>query len=92
MLQELDELHVRLLRRNIAVDQAEAECESGALAEIRLNEGGPLSRDRFGDFSVAVAGKIREVHLGLLAVGRVGDGEEIDGASASGRGGDFGLL
>lgn len=92
MFEKFDELHVGLLRRDVAVDQAEAERERGALSEIRLDEFGPLGGDGLGDFRIAVAGQIGEIHLRLLALGRVGDGEKVDGACAARRGGYFGLL
>lgn len=92
LLEKFDELDVGLLRRNVAVHEAEAEGEGGALGEVRLDEFWPLGGDGFGDFGVAVSGQVGEIHLRLLALGRVGDREEVDGAGASGSGGDFGLF
>jgi len=92
MFKKFDELHVGLLRRDVAVYEAEAECESGALGEIGLDEFGPLGGNGFGDFRVAVAGEVGKVHLWLLALGRVSNGEKVDGASATRRRGHFGLF
>jgi len=92
VLEEFDELDVGLLWRNVAVDKTQAERERGAVGEVGLDKFRPLGGDGFGDFCVAVSGQIGEVHLGLLALGCVGDGEEIDGSSTSGGGGDFGLF
>ena len=92
VLEEFDELDVRLLWRNVAIDKTQAERERGAVGEVRFNEPRPLGGDGLGDFGVAVSRQIGEVHLWLLALGCVGDGEEIDGSGASGGGGDFGLF
>lgn len=92
VLEKLDELDVRLLGRDVAVHEAEAEGERGTLGKIRLDEFGPLGGDGFGDFGVTVAGEIGEVELWLLALRRVGNGEEIDGAGSSRGGGNFGLF
>lgn len=92
VLEEFDELRVGGLRRYVAVDEAKAERKCVALGEVRLDELWPLGGDGFGDFGVAVAGKIGEVELRLLTLRRVGDGEEVDGASAARSGGDLRLL
>jgi len=47
VFEKFDELHVGRLRRDVAVDEAEAEGERGAFGEIRLNEFGPLGGDGF---------------------------------------------
>ena len=91
-LEEVDELGVGLLRRDVAVDEAEAEGERWSLSEVGFDELGPLGGDGFRDFGVAVSRQVGEEHLRLLALGLVGDGEEVDGAGASGSGGDLGLV
>ncbi len=91
-LEEADELRVGFLRRDVAVDEAEAERERGSFSEVGLDEFGPLGGDGFGDLGVAVSGQVGEVHLRLLTLGRVSNREEIDGAGAAGGGGDLRLL
>lgn len=92
VLEEFDELYIGLLGRDVAIDQAKAEGESGTLGQIRLDELWPLCRDGFGDLGVAVSGQVGEVHLRLLALGSIGDGKEVNGACAARRGGDLRLL
>lgn len=92
MFEKFDELHVGLLRRDVTVYKAKAERESRSLGEIGLDEFGPLGGDGLGDFRIAVAGEVGEVHLWLLALRRVSNGEKVDGASATRRRGHFGLF
>lgn len=91
MFQELNQLDIRLLRRNIAVDQTEAQRQGRALGEVWLNEFWPFGGDGFGDFGVAISRQVGKIHLRLLALRAVRNGKEIDCPCASGRGGDLGL-
>lgn len=86
MLQEFDELYIGLLRRDVAINQAEAERESGSPGEIRLDKFWPFGGDGFRDFCITISGQVGEVHLGLLALWGVGYREKIDGARTSGSG------
>lgn len=81
--EEVKELNVGLLWRDIAVHQAQAEGEGGLFREIWLDKFWPLGGDGFGDFGIAVSGQVGEVHLWLLALRRAGDRKEVDGAGAS---------
>ncbi len=81
---------VALLRGNVGVDQADAEGKLFAFGEVGFDELGPLGGDGFGDLGITVAGKVGEdqrwshIELGFCAVV---EREEVDGASATGRGG-----
>jgi len=86
LAEEVDELAVAGLGRDVAVDEADGEGESFALGEVGLDEAGPFGGYGFGDFGVAVSGEIGEDERGpgldLIACALV-QREEVDGASAA---------
>ena len=91
--EEGEELGIAFLRRDVGVDEADAERECGAIGEVGVDEFWPLGGDGFGDLRVAVAGQVSEDEARWRVVGGgfcVGEErEEVDGAGAAGRGGDF---
>ena len=64
LAEEVDELAVAGLGRNVAVHQADAEGEGLALGEVGLDELRPFRGDGLGDFGVAVAGQVGEDERG----------------------------
>ena len=59
-----DELLVAGLRRDVGVDEADAEGEGFAFVEVGLDEVGPFGGDGLRDFGVAVAGQVGEDERG----------------------------
>jgi len=90
-LQELEQLPIALLRRHADVYQRQAQRQSGAAGQIRLDETRPGGRDFARDFGIAVSGQVGKNDLGVRFPWPAYF-EEIDAAGASRRGtglGDF---
>jgi len=64
LLEEVDELLIAGLGRDVGVDQADAEGEGFALGDVGFDEGGPFGGDGFGNLGVAVAGQVGEDERG----------------------------
>src|SRR5579862_8545404 len=89
--QEVQELAIVLLRRNVHIDQSNAEGESWALMEVRLYKLWPLLRNFARNFGVTVAREIGEDQLGTRFSGPA-NFKEVDAAGASRSGTGAGQL
>jgi len=95
LLEIEDQLSVTRLWRNIGIHQADAQCQSLSLAEVRLDEQRPLCRDGLRDLCVSIARKIGEDqrrNLLLSSTRSFVQGKEVDRPRPSGSGGHPRLL
>jgi len=87
--EEVDELTVAGLWRDVAVYQTDGEGEGLALGEVGFDEVGPLGGDGFGYLGVAVAGQVGEDERGSgfdFVARALVQREEVDGTGAAGGG------
>ena len=80
--EEVQQLAVALLRRDVGIDQDDAQAQRGALVEIGLDEFGPFLGNLARNLGVAVAGEVGENQLRARLSGPA-DLEEVDGAGAA---------
>jgi len=84
-VQKFQQLLVVFLRRNIQIDQCEAQCEGLPFLQVRLNECRPTGGDFLRHLGIPISGQVGENQLWLRLPGP-SDFEEIDRSRAPRRG------
>src|SRR5689334_9473488 len=87
--QEMDELPVRLLRRDVGIYEHDGESQGIPVLQVGLNELGPLSRDFARNLGVTVAGQVYQQQFRVRLCGLGVNSDEVDRTRAAGRGTDM---